>query len=168
MKIKTRSLAVLSVIGLGLIIGAQITPGETTMASRPQGVTQPDIYFLIPTTASISISTLNGTASLIVSQIEGDLTDAPPIVNISIVQKDIVDFSVPTRAYYSVEFLGSNGTPVAITYSLTVRGNPLDAKFAGAILLAAGFVGVALLAATNQRKRRLAQSSTEVSAGSSK
>ena len=106
----------LSVIGLGLIIGAQLTPGETSTSNRPQGVTQPDIYFLIPTTASISISKINGTASLIVSQINGDLLNASPIVNVSVVQKDIVTFGVPDRGYYMVQFLESDGAPAAVTY----------------------------------------------------
>ena len=151
----------LSVIGLGLIIGAQITPGETSISSRPQGVTQPDIYFLIPTTASISISTLNGTASLTVSQINGDLTNAPPIVNVSVVQKDIVTFGVPTRGYYSVEFLESNGTPAAVTYSLTIGGQPFDATLTGIIVLVVGLVGVALTAVISRRRRVTLDSSKQ-------
>ncbi|HYA56341.1 MAG TPA: hypothetical protein VED22_06030 [Nitrososphaerales archaeon] len=152
MKIRTRSLLVLFVIGLGLVIGAQITPGATSTSSRPPNVSQPDIYFLIPTTASIGISTLNGTASLIVSQINGDLTSAPPIVNVSVVQKDIVTFVVPTRGYYSVEFLERNGIPAAVTYSLTIGGQPFDATLAGAIVLVVGLVGVTLTAVMDRRR----------------
>ncbi|MDG6954868.1 MAG: hypothetical protein JRN33_07825 [Nitrososphaerota archaeon] len=156
MKARTRSMLALAVIGLGLVIGAQITPGETSSTTRPAGVLQPDIYFLIPTSASISVSALNGTASLVVSQIAGDLANAPPIVNVSVVQKDIVTFGVPARGYYSVEFLDRNGTPAAVTYSLTVGGKPPDATVAGAIALAVGLVGVALMTATS-RRRRIAQ-----------
>lgn len=153
MKARTRSMLALAVIGLGLMIGAQITPGETSSMVRPAGVLQPDIYFLIPTNASISVSALNGTASLVVSQIAGNLADAPPIVIVSVVQKDIIIFGVPARGYYSVEFLDSNGTPAAVTYSLTAGGQPPDATIAGAIVLVVGLAGIAIPAATGRRRR---------------
>ena len=151
MKARTRSMLALAVIGLGLVIGAQITPGGTSTTTRPAGAQQPDIYFLVPTTASISVSALKGTASLVVSQIDGNLANAPPIVNVSVVQKDVITFGVPARGYYSVEFLGSNGTPAAVTYLLTIGGKPSDATLAGAIVLAVGLLGVAILAATDRR-----------------
>ena len=144
----------LSVIGLGLIIGAQLTPGETSTSNRPQGVTQPDIYFLIPTTASISISKINGTASLIVSQINGDLSNVPPIVNVSVVQKEIVTFGVPDRGYYSVQFLASNGTPAAVTYSLNIGGQPPDVTLAGVVVLVVGLLGISSFILTNWSRRQ--------------
>ena len=153
MKIRTRSMLALVMIGLGLVIAAQITPGETSATTRPAGVLQPDVYFLIPTTASISISTLNGTASLIVSQIDENLADVTPIVNASVVQKDIVTFGVPARGYYSVEFLDSSGTPAAVAYSLTIGGQPPDTTIGGSIVLVVGLVGVALTTAMSRRRR---------------
>src|SRR5579863_3868186 len=98
-------MVVLAVIGLGLLIGAQLTPGETFSSSRPAGSLQPDIYFLVPTIASVSISSLNGTATLVIAQLEGDLSNST-VVNASVVQKDILTFSVPARGYYAIDFLG--------------------------------------------------------------
>jgi ABC-type transport system involved in multi-copper enzyme maturation permease subunit len=154
LRIRTRAFLVLALIGLGLVIGAQITPGGTTFVIRPAGSLVPDINFLLPTTISISVASLNGSALLIVAQITGNLTSSPPIVNASVIQKDIVTFSIPTRGYYEVAFLASDGTPVAVTYTLTEKGQPPDQTFAGSVLLIAGAIALALSVIVSRRRRK--------------
>ncbi|MDG7008632.1 MAG: hypothetical protein JRN06_10405 [Nitrososphaerota archaeon] len=151
MKVKTRAIVALAVIGLGLLIGAQLTPGESFGSNRTPGDTQPDIYFLIPTTASISVSTLNGTATLVVARLAGDLSNTT-IVNVPVVQKDIITFSVPARGYYTVDFLGVDGYPVAVIYTMSEGGQPFDAIFAGSATLAVGLIGMTLFAVVGRRK----------------
>ncbi|MDG6919378.1 MAG: hypothetical protein JRN56_03290 [Nitrososphaerota archaeon] len=141
----------LAVIGLGLVIGAQLTPGENLGSNRPAGSLQPDIYFLIPTTASVSISVLNGTATLIVAQLAGDLSNST-VVSVPVVEKDIVTFSVPARGYYAVDFLGANGHPAAVTYTMSEGGRPLDVTLAGSAVLAIGLIGIGLSAVVGRRK----------------
>jgi len=139
-------------IGLGLLIGAQLTPGETVGSNRTVGSPQPDIYFLIPTTVSISISTLNGTANLVVAQLAGDLSNST-IVSVPVVQKDIVTFSVPARGYYAVDFLGAGGSPVAVIYTLSEGGQPFDVTLAGLAVLVLGLIGAALSVVAARRKK---------------
>jgi hypothetical protein len=158
LRIRTRVLLAVALIGLGLIIAAQVTPGGTVSQTRPAEspvAYTPDIYFLIPATLSISVSTLNGTAYLTVTQLPADLSNVTPVINVSVVQKDIVTFDVPTRGYYSVEFLGGNGVPVAVTYTLSERGQPSDVTYVGTGILIVGMLGMAALFVYGRRGSRI-------------
>ena len=157
MRLRTRALLALALIGLGLIIGAQITPGGTSITTRiAQSPADyiPDIYFLIPTAVSISISALNGTAYLTVTQIPQDLSNVAPVINVSVAHKDIVTFTAPARGYYSVAFLASGGIPVAVTYTLSQEGQPPDQTLAGSVLLIAGSVVLVVSVMAGRRKRK--------------
>ena len=163
MKLKIRAMVVLAVIGLGLLTGAQLIPGETLVSNHPAVTIQPDIYILTPTTASISISTLNGTAAMVVAQLAGDLSNTT-IVNVTVVQKDIVTFGIPARGYYAVSFLRANGSPAAVIYTLSEAGQPFDVTLAGAVVLVVGLVGVALSAFASRRTTKTLISEAESSA----
>lgn len=145
-----------AIVGMGLLIGSQLTGGATasttSSAAAPPNIS-PSIYLFIPTTASISVASLNGSAHLIVSQLNANLTSLPPIVNVSVVQKDIVTFPIPTRGYYEVEFLTSAGTAPAVTYSLTEGGMPPDQALFGAAVFVVGLAGVALLSVFTRRRK---------------
>ena len=156
MKIRTRAVTAVAIVGLGLLIGSQLTGGgaasTTSPAEAPPNIS-PSIYLLIPTTASISVASLNGSASLVISQLDANLTSLLPIVNVSVVQKDIVTFTIPTRGYYEVEFLTRAGTAPAVTYSLTEGGTPSDQALFGAAVFVVGLAGVALLSAFARRRK---------------
>jgi hypothetical protein len=154
LRIRIRFWLAVTIIGLGLLIGGTVIPGETATTTRPANLIQPDIYFLIPTSDSIGVSTLNGTATLVVAQMTGDLASLPPIVNVSVFQKDVVSFSVPNREYYEIEFLGSNGSQVAETYTLSEGGQPSDVLLSGGVLSIAGFAGMFLFAIAGRQSVR--------------
>jgi hypothetical protein len=144
-----------AIVGMGLLIGSQLTGGGTAGTSSPAKAPpniSPSIYLLIPTTVSISVASLNGSAHLIVSQLNANLTSLPPIVNVSVVQKDIVTFSISARGYYEIEFLTSAGTAPAVTYSLTEGGMPPDQASFGAAVFGVGLAGMALSVFTRRRK----------------
>jgi hypothetical protein len=156
LKIKTRAVIAVAIVGLGLLIGSQITAGGTEGVTSPSEAPpniSPSIYLLIPTTVSVSVASLNGSALLIVAQMTGNLTSLPPIVNVSVIQKDIVTFSIPTRGYYEVEFLTNAGTAPAVTYSLTEGGAPPDQTLFGTVVFIAGLAGVALVSAFSRRRK---------------
>ena len=153
---RTRALMAVAIVGVGLLIGSQLTgggtAGTTSLAEAPPNIS-PSIYLLIPTTVSVSVASLNGSASLIVSQLNANLTSLPPLVNVSVVQKDIVTFTIPARGYYEVEFLTRAGTAPAVTYSLTEGGTPPDQTLFGAAVFVVGLAGVALVSAFTRRRR---------------
>lgn len=158
MKIRTRALIALVIIGLGLIVGGQLTPSLSTSSNRPVGDPRPDIYFLVPTAASVSISTLNGSAYLIISQIAGNLSLTPPIVNVSVTQKDIVTFAVPARGYYAVEFLEADKASVGVTYTLSEGNDPSDLILYGSLIVIIGMSGVVSLGIWNWRHSKKRES----------
>ena len=145
----------IAIVGVGLLIGSQLTgggtAGVTSIAEAPPYVT-PNVFLLIPATVSISISSLNGSAYLIVAPLTGNVTSMTPLVNVSVVQKDIVTFTIPTRAYYDVGLLTSNGSVPAYYATLTEGGMPPDQTLYGATLLIFGFVGVALVFVLTRRR----------------
>lgn len=145
-----------AIVGFGLLIGSQLTgggtAGTTSPAEAPPNIS-PSIYLLVPTTASVSVASLNGSSFLIVSQLNANLTSLPPIVNVSVVQKDIVTFAIPTRGYYEIGFLTRAGTAPAVTYSLTEGGTPPDQALFGAAVFVVGLTGVALLSVFARRRK---------------
>ena len=157
MKIKTRAVIAVAIVGMGLLLGSQLTAGGTAGVTNPTPEAPPNItpsiYLLIPTTVSISVSSLNGSAYLIVAQLSGNLTSLPPIVNVSVIQKDIVTFTIPARGYYEVEFLTTAGTAPAVTFALTEAGGPPDQTLFGATVFVAGLAGVALVSAFSRRRK---------------
>jgi hypothetical protein len=155
LKVRTRALIAVAIVGMGLLIGSQITAGGVTEVTSPAEAS-PSIlqntYLLIPTTDSVSVASLNGSAYLIVAQMTGNQSNLSPIVNTSVIQKDIVTFTIPMRGYYEVEFVTSSGITPAVTFSLTETGRPPDQTSFGATVFIAGLIGAALVTVFSKRE----------------
>lgn len=128
------------IVGLALIVAAELTPGATIVNQTTIGSEIPGTFFLAPSPVSISISSLNGSAMLVVSPLGYNVSELSPIVNISVVSKDIVTFQVPARGYYDVGFESVSGSSGSVSYSVSEGGVPQDLVYGGALIAVAGAV----------------------------
>jgi hypothetical protein len=134
-----RGIILVFVIGLVVLISALLTPSVSingNFVSGPAGSEPNQIYFLQPgMDVSISISNLQGSATLLVQQMNGDASFHAPIVNVSVVAQDIVTFSISNRGYYDVSVLYTNGTIPSLSYVLDESGTPSDTLIIGIALI---------------------------------
>lgn len=146
LKLVTRSLLLALVIGIVLLLVAIQTPSGSTEETIPSGSQASQIYFLQPITVSISISQLQGKATLLVQLMNYDSAPGSPIANVSVVAQDIVTFRVSSRGYYDVSFYYRNGSSPAVSYVIDESGVPPDLLVTGMILIAlAGTLYVAAI-----------------------
>jgi hypothetical protein len=147
----------LLVVGVALVVGAEITPATSVTNAPSSGLVVSGTYFLVPTTISISISSLNSSAHLIVAPLGNDLSVGQALVNVSVVSKDIVTFPATVRGYYVVEFESVSSAPISAGYTISEGGVPADLVLYGAIL--AVFGGAALSYSLLIDGRRMKKSS---------
>jgi hypothetical protein len=158
MNIKLRISIIILVLGIVILIVGFQTPSISTSANSISGLTASDAsqtYFFQPMNVAISISSLQGSAILLVQPLNENTSPGAPVVNVSVVALDIVTFSIPTRGYYSVVFAYSNGTSVAASYVLTESGVPPDTITAGTVLTTVGAVLCVIFFIASQRGYRI-------------
>ena len=137
------------VVGLAIILVALQTPEASLNLTAPAGTEINQVYFFQPTTLSISISALQGNATLLVQPVNYNSSSGSPVVNVSVIAQDIVTFSVPSRGYYVVAFSDVNGSIPAVSYVVDESGIPPDLLTAGIVLMGiAGILYLILLTST--------------------
>ena len=135
------------VVGLAVLIAALQMPLASINESIPAGAagSEPNqVYFFQPMTLTISISQLQGNATLLVQPVNYDSTLGNPVVNVSVVEQDIIIFTIHNRGYYEVTLTLPNGSVPAVTYVIDESGVPSDLFVSGIILV--GTAGLLYLA----------------------
>lgn len=155
MKLLTRALLLTFIIGVVVLLVAIQTPSASLDETIPTGAQASQMYFFQPMTVSISISQLQGNATLLIQPINYDTSLAKPIANVSVIAQDIVTMSIPNRGYYDVSFVYGNGSSPAVSYVIDESGVPPDVFDAGIILIVMS--GVLLLIYNMMRLKMPAQ-----------
>ena len=138
MKLSTRLFTFVIITGVVCLIASQSVPGVTLMFYPATGNVT-NTYFLVPTTVTITISTLNNPARLILAELNEDLSESPPLVNVSVVSKDIVSVFIPSRGWYVLNFTATTpGSVLTLSYTLTEAGGAQDLVQYGVILCLLG------------------------------
>lgn len=123
------------IIGVVLLLVAIQTSSASLDETISTGTQAGQIYFFQPMRVSISISQLQGNATLLVQPINYDTSLAKPIANVSVIAQDIVTMLIPNRGYYDVSFVYGNGSSPAVSYVIDESGMPTDLLDAGIILI---------------------------------
>lgn len=136
-------------VGLVVLIAALQMPLASINESIPAGAagSEPNqVYFFQPMTLTISISQLQGNATLVVQPVNYDSALGNPVVNVSVVEQDIVIFTIHDRGYYEVTFTIPNGSVPAVSYVIDESGVPSDLLVSGITLVgAAGLLYLAIV-----------------------
>jgi hypothetical protein len=135
MKLITRALLLTFILGLTVLLVALQTPTSSFDQSLPAGSQARQIYFFQPMMVSISISQLQGNATLLVQPVNYDSSLGEPIVNVSVIAQDIITFSIHNRGYYVVSFSYDNGSNPAVSYVVDESGIPSDLWISGIVLM---------------------------------
>lgn len=122
--------------GIALVASSLLTPYTGTFGYF--SMNQPTLYFLLPVSTTMTMTSFNGSAQLVISPVGPGLSSLSPIVNITVVPKETVTFNVPVRGFYQIALDRPPGATQSAAISLIQTGVPVDLFIAGVALIALG------------------------------
>ncbi len=108
--------------GIALVASSLLTPYTGTFGYF--SMNQPTLYFLLPVSTTMTMTSFNGSAQLVISPVGPGLSSLSPIVNITVVPKETVTFNVPVRGFYQIALDRPPGATQSAAISLIQTGVP--------------------------------------------